>query len=92
MRLSSERTELLARFLLKHWEESGNISLLKDRETVIRKIIALLQENMDQEEQLNADAKKLLDQNRRKVASNIDEEQMLQMIRKQLAKERGFVL
>lgn len=55
-------------------------------------VIAVFEKNFEEERRLHDDARKLLDQNKGKVGLNIDEEKALSMIKKQLAKERNFVL
>lgn len=55
-------------------------------------ITDVFQKNLEEENQLNDDARKLLDKNKAKVGLQIDEERAMAMIRKQLAKERNFVL
>ena len=55
-------------------------------------VVAVFEKNFEEEMKLNEDARKLLDKNKAKVGMSIDEEKAYSMIRKQLAKERNFVL
>ena len=56
------------------------------------RIVALLTANMDAEHALDDDAHKLLDKNRRAIGGDIDEQKAFAMIKKQLAKQRNFIL
>ena len=49
-------------------------------------------QNFEEEEKINTMARKLLDQNKAKLGLTIDEEKAFNMIKKQLAKEKNFVL
>ena len=82
MYLRGNQFEALARFILR--EIGGS-------EKQIAVILQILEENQQEENQLLDDSQKLLDQHKRKLGEQIDEEKALGMIKKQLAKERGFV-
>lgn len=82
MYLRSSQFESLARFILR---EIGGA------EKMTGLIVQILEENQQEENSLLDEARKLLDQNKRKLGVQIDEEKALGMIKKQLAKERGFV-
>lgn len=82
MYLRSSQFEALARFILREIEGSEKLAGL---------IVSILEENQQEENRLLDEAQKLLDQNKRKLGIQIDEEKALGMIKKQLAKERGFV-
>lgn len=62
-------------------------------EDVVRgRIVALLTANMDAERMLDDEAHKLLDKNRRATGDDIDEQKAFAMIKKQLAKQKNFIL
>lgn len=82
MYLRGSQFEALARFVLR---EIGG------PEKMAGLIVQILEENQQEENRLLDEAQKLLDQNKRKLGIQIDEEKALGMIKKQLAKERGFV-
>lgn len=82
MYLRPSQFESLARTILR--EVGGG-------EKRISLIVQILEQNQIEENKLLDDAQKLLDQNKKKLGVQIDEEMALGMIKKQLAKERGFV-
>ncbi len=61
-------------------------------EAVAGRIISLIGENMDAERALDDEAHKLLDKNRKMIGGDIDESRAFAMIKKQLAKQKGFTL
>ncbi|MBI4125323.1 MAG: DUF507 family protein [Deltaproteobacteria bacterium] len=58
----------------------------------IGQIAAVFRKNMEEEERINEEARKLLEMNKRKAGLNLDEERAFLMIKKQLAKQKNFVL
>lgn len=52
----------------------------------------IFHQNFDEEFKLNDEAKRLLEKNKAKIGMNIDEEKAFSLIKKQLAKEKNFVL
>ncbi|PIR17072.1 MAG: hypothetical protein COV46_05790 [Deltaproteobacteria bacterium CG11_big_fil_rev_8_21_14_0_20_49_13] len=67
-------------------------SLLVAEEAVLGRISSILNENMEKERAIEDEAHKLLDQNRKAIGGDIDESKAFMMIKKQLAKQRGFIL
>ena len=69
-----------------------NKSLLASEEAVFGRISSILTENMEKERAIEDEAHKLLDKNRKTFAGDIDEAKAFMMIKKQLAKQKNFVL
>ena len=84
--------EFLASSLVHQIEERKIADIKKKHPLLVKRIIDLITQNFEEEDRLQADALKLFEQNKRKIGLNIDENRALQMIKKQLAKERNFVL
>lgn len=84
--------EPLAQFVIKHLEKKNLLATSKSGAELAGLITEVFRKNAEEEEKINDEARKLLDQNKRKLGVNIDEERALQMIKKQLAKDRNFVL
>ena len=59
---------------------------------ILGKISSILNENMEKERAIDIEAHKLLDKNRRMMNPDIDEAKAFMMIKKQLAKQKNFVL
>ncbi|MBI5299575.1 MAG: DUF507 family protein [Deltaproteobacteria bacterium] len=92
MRVKSSQFEALAKHVIKQLHQKKLATFQKTDEELTELIVGLFQKNAAEEEKLIDDAKKLLEQNKKKIGLNIDEERALSMIKKQLAKERNFVL
>ena len=84
--------EFLANSLVHQIKEQRIADIKKEHPLLVKRIIDLITQNFEEEDRLQADALKLFEQNKRKISLNIDENRALQMIKKQLAKERNFVL
>lgn len=92
MWLRYTQIETLALYILKHLEKKNLFSAAKPASELASLITDVFKKNVEEEEKLHEEAKRLLEQNKRKLGLNIDEEKALSMIKKQLAKERDFVL
>ncbi|MDO8527356.1 MAG: DUF507 family protein [Deltaproteobacteria bacterium] len=92
MQLKFSQIDPMAGHILKFLKEQKVASFVQSDEALVSLIADVFRKNAEEEEKLNQDAKKLLDQNKAKIGQNIDEERAFSMIKKQLAKERDFVL
>lgn len=92
MALSRLQIERVSVLILKKLKEEGRSELLSEPKILKDKIAAILLKNFDEERTLNEDAEKLLNQHRKEFGMGLDEDKALSMIRRQLAKERKFVL
>lgn len=59
---------------------------------VTARISSIISANMEAERALDDEAHKLLDKNRHAMGDDIDEQKAFRLIKKQLAKQRNFVL
>lgn len=66
--------------------------LLASEEAVLGRISGMLNANMDTERALEDEAHKLLDKNRKMMGADLDEQKAFMLIKRQLAKQRNFVL
>lgn len=92
MWLRYTQIEPLAQFIVKHLEKKNLFSSVKPGAELAGLITEIFKKNVEEEEKINEEARRLLEQNKRKLGLNIDEERALGMIKKQLAKEKNFVL
>ncbi len=93
MQLKFSQLEPLARHIIKTLKEKKLTNFGQTPDETLANIIAtLFKTNFEQEQKLNEESQKLLDLNKKKIGQNIDEEKAFSMIKKQLAKERNFVL
>lgn len=92
MYLKPSQIDSLAKYILKQLLKQQLAIFSGREEEASSLIVCIFRANMEEENKLNDDAKKLLDQNKKKLGLSLDEEKALSMIKKQLAKERNFVL
>lgn len=92
MRMRPDQIELLANYLAHHWSKEKLATFPKGEAVAIKRIMELIIGNFEEEDRINEEASRLLEQNKRKFGQGLDEDRAFSMIRKQLAKERGFVL
>lgn len=93
MRLKKEQIQKIAERVLDQLEKSKQIVAKADRPTLLQKIEQVITANFQAEDRLEEEAKGLLDKFRRQVpAGSINEHEMFQKIKKQLAKDKKFVI
>jgi len=93
MRLKKEQIQKIAERVLDQLEKSKQIVAKADRPTLLQKIEQVITANFQAEDRLDEEAKALLDKFRRQVpAGSINEHEMFQKIKKQLAKDKKFVI
>ncbi len=93
MRLKKEQIQKIAERVLDQLEKGKQIVAKAERSVLLQKIEAVMTANFQAEDRLDDEAKALLDKFRRQVpAGSINEHEMFQKIKKQLAKDKKFVL
>lgn len=92
IRIKLAQIEPLAKHILKRLQSKNLVTFAKTNEEIVICFIEVFRNNFEEEEKINAQARKLLEQNKAKLGLNIDEEKAFNMIKKQLAKEKNFVL
>ena len=92
MQLKFSQLEPLARHIVKSLKDK-KLALFSQSDEILAGLIGtIFKNNFEQEQKLNDEAQKLLDINKKKIGQNIDEEKAFSMIKKQLAKEKNFIL
>ena len=92
MLIKQSQIEPLAKFIVRQVQKNHLATFAKNETELFHLITEVFRKNSEEENKLNDDARKLLDQNKKKLGLNIDEDKAMSMIKKQLAKERNFVL
>lgn len=92
MQIKHSQLDYLAGHIVKDLREKKLAAFAQPDAILIGLILGIFKKNAEEEENINQEAKKLLDQNKAKIGQNIDEERAFSLIKKQLAKERDFVL
>ena len=93
MRLKQEEISRIARQILQNLKEKGVAVLKVGGEKVLARIEAVFVKNLSEESAIEEEVRRLMDQYRAQVASGaIDPQKAYQMIKKQVAKDRKFIL
>ena len=93
MKLKREEIAKLSRLIMSHLVTAKLRELQVGEDKVIAKIEGIIGKNIDQEAAIEEEVKKLMDQNKEALSSGaIDPQKAYMMIKKQVAKERKFVL
>ncbi|MBI2082395.1 MAG: DUF507 family protein [Deltaproteobacteria bacterium] len=92
MHLKKEQITKLARAVTAALKKSG-CSLKADEARISERIESVIQKNIDEEMMIEQEVKKLMEKFRDQMASgSVDPQRAYQMIKKQVAKERNFIL
>ena len=95
MRLRKQHVEGFARAVAKAWHEADDITLNEALPLIEERVRSIIESNLAAEEQLEDEADKLLQTQLRAVGSaadGIDQYKARLLIKKELAKKKGFVL
>ena len=93
MKLSPERIAALAGQLVEKLVAGGMIQPVADRRVLIVSLERVIVDELSVEDRISAEAKELMRQYESEIArGKLNEQQLFQMIKKQLAKEKGAVL
>jgi hypothetical protein len=93
MRLRTDQIEKLSLGILKHLKGKKLIQIKAGEEIVLKKIKDVITQNLEEEDELEAQAKNLLDQYRQQIQSgSLNERDLYLKIKKELARKKKFVL
>jgi hypothetical protein len=93
MRISDKKIDRIAKKLLELIEKDKNLKLLVDSTTIEAQIKAIIIEDLKEEDLIEDEAKKILDQHANIISGqNIDYLALLNKTKRQIAKQKGFVL
>ncbi len=93
MKLKREEIQRLSQTLFQHLRDKHLITVLESDAKILEKINTVIQNNMDEELAIENQARKLIDQYSGQIDSGaIDPQKAFTMIKKQVAKERKFIL
>ena len=93
MKLSPERLAALASQLVAKLMAGGMIELVADRRVLTVSLERVIVDELSVEDRINAEAKELMRTYESEIArGQMNEQQLFQMIKKQLVKEKGAIL
>jgi len=93
VKLSPERLAALASQLVAKLMAGGMIELVADRRVLTVSLERVIVDELSVEDRINAEAKELMRTYESEIArGQMNEQQLFQMIKKQLMKEKGAIL
>lgn len=93
MRLTKERLATLSKSLADALLNEKVITFSQKKELLVSRIESILLDDLQVEDRLNAEVKELMRKYEREIdKGEVDPQKMFQMIKRQLAKERNFIL
>ncbi len=93
MKLKKEEIAKISRLIASHLTAAKLWELKIGEDKVVARIEVIIGKNIDEEAAIEEEVKKLMDQYRDQIGSGaIDPQKAYMMIKKQVAKERKFVL
>lgn len=94
MRLKEEIIKKIATRVVARLKEKNVATFRVPDSKLVEKVIAVITADMVNEEKLDEDARKMMDQYRKQMQQTgaMDERKLFLMIKKQLAKERKIIL
>lgn len=92
MRLKEHQIKHLCQRILEHWHQEKLITIKKSDTEALSKMEAECTAELRVEDDINDQAWKMLDQYAAQMGSNIDRQQMFQMIKTQLIKEKKVII
>jgi hypothetical protein len=93
MKLKREEIARLSRQMVENLREKSLAEFLAPEDKLREAVEIVIQKNMDQEMVIEDEARKIMDQYKSQIASGtIDSQKAYTMIKKQIAKDKKFVL
>jgi hypothetical protein len=93
MRLKKEQIQKVSEKILHSLQAKNLVNLKVDAGVVLERIKRAIQDDMDAEDKLDLEVRKIMDRYKQQISSGqLSEQQVFQMIKKQLVKERKLVI
>lgn len=93
MKLKKEEIAKIAELIQRHLKEANLITTSAAEEKIRERVDAVITKNLQEEMAIEDEVKRLMDQYRSQIASGaIDAQKAYMMIKKQVAKDRKFIL
>lgn len=93
MRLKKDQIEKISHLLVKALREKGKTTFKASEEKIYLKILETITRDLQAEDKLDLDVRKIMEQYKSQIASGqLDSQKVFQMIKKQLIKERNLVI
>ncbi len=91
--LTAAQTERLSTEISKTLSQEGQVEMHRSPAEIAQVIAAVVSANMDEERRINAECDKVMDQYAREIDRGAaDPHKLFLMIKRKIAKDKGFVL
>lgn len=93
MKLNVNQIQYICERVLRDLKEKDIIIFNTDENTVLKRMIAEFEKNLKEEDAIELEAKKLLTQHQGELnSSGMNQGKFFMMLKKEIAKKKGFVL
>lgn len=93
MRLKKEQIDKITHLVVRALREKKLVTFKSSEGVVLTKIFEIITKNLEEEEKIDNQVRKLMEQYQSQIASGqLDRQKVFQMIKKQLVKEKNFVI
>ena len=92
MKIKQDQVEKVCRMALEGLKEKKMIKLKAPERVVFDAMVSTVLKNFDEENQIDQKAHELLEETLSTLPEDVDRQKMYMLIKRKLAKDRGFVL
>lgn len=93
MRMKKEEIDRLARLIVANLKDRKVAAFKAPEERLVSRVVSVFTKNLEEETAIEEEVRKLMDRYRAQIGSGeIDPQKVYQMIKRQVAKERKFIL
>ena len=94
MKVKQEQIDRVCRLILEHLKEKKLVTLKVPEAEVYKKLAQAFSKNVLEEDQIDQEAKRILEETLQATSEEgmLDRQKMFLLIKRKLAKDRGFIL
>lgn len=92
MRWMETHNRWLAQCLVKKFQDSSVVQLLKNSDDFIQKVCWILNQDFEREKELEKEVRNQMDELERVHGRSFDRQKMYSMLKKKLAEKKGIIL
>lgn len=92
MKIKQEEVQRVCRLVLEKLKEKKMITFKATEKKVHDVLTATFLKNLEEEQTIDEEARRILEENMQFTQQDLDRQKMFLMIKRKLAKDRGFVL
>jgi hypothetical protein len=93
MKINQEQVRYLCQRVFDELKTKGVVILKADESTIVKRMMEEMEKNFKEEENIELEAKKMLAQYKDQISgSGMNQSKLFAMLKKEIAKKKGFVL